>query len=83
MGLTKILFERARKRAREEGIRAVSQPGIQEVIRQGVQDCIRQGVQEGIRKGVQQERDRLRQYGIVIPPDDQPTETRKDSTDQR
>ena len=58
MGATKVLFDRAMRRARDEGHR------------------------EGIREGIQRERDRLRQAGVEIPPDDRKADGNRDSARQ-
>jgi len=74
VGLTQLLFDKARKQARQEGHREGIRQGRQEGIRQGRQEGIRQGIREGIR----QERNRLRKAGVDIPRDETPNENRED-----
>ena len=62
VGLTQLIFDKARKQARQEGHR----------------EGIREGRQEGIREGIRQERNRLRKAGVDIPRDETPNENRED-----
>ncbi len=49
-----IMFARASKRSKQEGIEEGMQKGIQEGRQQGIQEGRQQGIQEGIQKGIQQ-----------------------------
>ena len=78
MGLTQLIFDKARKQARQEGHREGIREGRQEGHREGIREGRQEGIRQGIQEGIRQERNRLRKAGVDIPRDETPNENRED-----